>query len=354
MKKAGWRILCLLLFLALVPWCASGRADGEASPVTTGTWKGSYLGTRGGTAIERQLTLHIDLVRDDGTFEGIANLEGETTGSYYLDGTWQPDGTFSFQGTEWLVDPGNFSLNPFAGTVTGDQMTGLVNGNEAAPFTLTKIAETFQTTRIELDQIPKSWKGEYDGWDADGTVVRRNYAFHINEIASDGQISGTAEFTPSDKAPARYGYTGAYYFGGTVDARTGKIRMQGNKWNLKPTDNFDFVILNGRIQDAYRTIDGTSEKGIWTMEAVDAVDMSLYVDDDRVLYTRNGHRYHVYAPESVTTWAEAVAYCEGQGGHLATIASQRENDDVYGYLRLVGCAEAYIGLTDAETEGEWR
>ena len=97
---------------------------------------------------------------------------------------------------------------------------------------------------IDLNKIPRNWVGEYDGHTTvnhERVVVRRNYAIHINEIDPDGKITGTAEFSPSDKAPAQYGLSGAYYFGGSIKAETGEIRMQGNEWDIKPKDNFSFV-----------------------------------------------------------------------------------------------------------------
>jgi len=46
------------------------------------------------------------------------------------------------------------------------------------------------------------------------------------------------------------------------------------------------------------------------------------------------------------TWAEANDYAESNGGHLATITSQEEDD-------LLGEFGGWIGLTDQNVEGEW-
>ena len=53
-------------------------------------------------------------------------------------------------------------------------------------------------------------------------------------------------------------------------------------------------------------------------------------------------------------WKEILAYCEAHGGHLATIHSEEEN--VYLYERMLewDFSYAYFGLTDEETEGEWK
>lgn len=68
----------------------------------------------------------------------------------------------------------------------------------------------------------------------------------------------------------------------------------------------------------------------------------------------NGHVYQVYEIEEVTTWDQAKRFCEKQGGHLATITSQEENDFLYHYISECGIKTAYFGLTDAEQEGKWQ
>lgn len=68
----------------------------------------------------------------------------------------------------------------------------------------------------------------------------------------------------------------------------------------------------------------------------------------------NGHRYKVIQDDSITDWDDAKKYCEAQGGYLATITSPGENDFVYSYMVSEGYESAYLGLSDAETEGEWK
>lgn len=68
----------------------------------------------------------------------------------------------------------------------------------------------------------------------------------------------------------------------------------------------------------------------------------------------NGHYYYVYDLDTVTTWGEAKEYCESQGGYLATITSQEEDEFVYSYLRNnFDYESAYFGFTDQDTEGTW-
>ena len=68
----------------------------------------------------------------------------------------------------------------------------------------------------------------------------------------------------------------------------------------------------------------------------------------------NGHYYYVYDIDTVTTWEEAKEYCESQGGYLATITSQEEDEFVYAYLRNnFDYESAYFGFTDRDEEGNW-
>ena len=108
-------------------------------PITTGTWEGYYLGKQNNNLIQRPLTLYIDKVSEDGTFEGIAELKGPIEGSYYVDGTWELYGNVSFEGTEWIVQPnGNFAFSSFTGIVGNDSITGIAGGDPERELSLTK------------------------------------------------------------------------------------------------------------------------------------------------------------------------------------------------------------------------
>ena len=66
----------------------------------------------------------------------------------------------------------------------------------------------------------------------------------------------------------------------------------------------------------------------------------------------NGHYYKLY--HHCASWQDAQAYCQSIGGHLATITSEEENDYVYSFIRACNVRNAYIGLSDYETEGTWK
>ena len=67
----------------------------------------------------------------------------------------------------------------------------------------------------------------------------------------------------------------------------------------------------------------------------------------------NGHYYYVYNLDTVSTWEEAKEYCESQGGYLATITSQEEDDFLYSYITDIGYDSVLFGLSDIDQDSMW-
>ena len=66
----------------------------------------------------------------------------------------------------------------------------------------------------------------------------------------------------------------------------------------------------------------------------------------------DGHSYKFF-PE-VLTWKSAQAKCEALGGHLVIIDLPAENQFVAGLIGKAGALDAWIGITDEASEGDWR
>ena len=66
----------------------------------------------------------------------------------------------------------------------------------------------------------------------------------------------------------------------------------------------------------------------------------------------NGHVYR--RVDTSMTWQEAKAYCESQGGYLATVTSLEEQTVLMRLIRHGQKSMYWLGATDEETEGEWR
>ena len=67
---------------------------------------------------------------------------------------------------------------------------------------------------------------------------------------------------------------------------------------------------------------------------------------EEVLY---GSKYKLFKDEK--TWEDAEAHCHGEGGHLASVLNDKENEEL---LALVGSQKPWIGGRDELEEGVWR
>jgi hypothetical protein len=75
-------------------------------------------------------------------------------------------------------------------------------------------------------------------------------------------------------------------------------------------------------------------------------------------WAENGHAYDIYSRDSFLSWEDARAMAESQGGYLATITSEAENDFVWGLLSGQNNYSSYwLGgyqtNFDSEPDGGW-
>ena len=66
----------------------------------------------------------------------------------------------------------------------------------------------------------------------------------------------------------------------------------------------------------------------------------------------NGRKYALY--DVPLTWHEAKEYCEEQGGHLATVSDENENEFIKSFIANGGQNGYWLGATDEITEGIWK
>ena len=231
--------------------------------------------------------------------EGFASIDHDTNGRYFLSGSCDSSGNISFTGTEWIDNPSGFGFASFVGTVSGNVIQGSVEGDSSRPFTLTKVSDAYESYRVNANTLPRDWKGEYDGYSG-SVVVRRNIEFHIEAI--DGEnVTGTAIISPSEKADSALGANGSYQFRATVDFQKGRITFQGHTWIDYPVggggvSNWSFVYLSGSFLENGTRISGTSDNGIWEMEAMQL--QSYEVNSGFTLGRDNNSFVHT----SSTTW----------------------------------------------------
>ena len=67
-----------------------------------------------------------------------------------------------------------------------------------------------------------------------------------------------------------------------------------------------------------------------------------------------GHYYCVYDIEKITEWEDAKQYCEDQGGYLAMLTSEEEDEFIYTYLKGNFDYEGiYLGFMNHEEDSTW-
>ena len=69
--------------------------------------------------------------------------------------------------------------------------------------------------------------------------------------------------------------------------------------------------------------------------------------------TFQNHSYYIFE-NNCSTWEKASDYCKSRGGYLAIIGSKEEDDFLFEYMLDSGRSEVYFGLTDKESEGNWK
>lgn len=100
--------------------------------------------------------------------------------------------------------------------------------------------------------------------------------------------------------------------------------------------------------------DLSEKEKAWKEELLEKVEVYLEGGlSGQKEYNRNEHLYQLI-PLDGRSWEEIKAFCEANGGHLATISCAEENEYIYDQMVEWGYEYAYIGYTDEETEGEWK
>ena len=246
------------------------RANDIDPSILYGTWKGTSIGS---DRVERNFRLDIDYVKGN-SFEGILTINEGAAGSFYFDGTLDLNsGYISFKGSDWIDNPENFGFANYSGTLDVHEKTivGTSDGAADRILSLRKTSDSYESTRIDLQSVPKDWKGEHDGGYGGDIVVRRNCELHIEEIDSNGNVKGTMSISPNGKTDPAYDVHCSFYVDGHIDSRRGKIALQGTKWIQYPVSadaiDWTFPSFEGFFNASSSSITGKSKQGIWEMKA---------------------------------------------------------------------------------------
>ena len=148
---------------------------------------------------------------------------------------------------------------------------------------------TVTNCRVSADISGASWVGGIVGEMYSGTVQNCTVSQN-SQLRSDG------------------------YVGGIVGIASGNnVILSGNSWNSQYSEVGNF--------------EGGNSQGI---------------SSDKAVFEWNGHEYQIF--DTNVTWQQAKAHCESLGGHLLTITSQLEQDEIMNMLREVNPGFGYYWI----------
>ncbi|MBQ7170282.1 MAG: putative Ig domain-containing protein, partial [Synergistaceae bacterium] len=253
-------------------------------------------------------------------------------------GTATTAGTYTFTATASNSagsDSREFTL-VIAGT--GDD---IVSGDAAYEFTYNGHRYRFYTEKMTPE---------------DAKAFCEKQGGYLATITSQGEQDAVADFAQSQ------GFDVAFILGGTDYGHEGTWSwMNGEEWsytnwaegqpdngNVSGDQNYLHIVFvpgdwtPGVWDDSFGDYDNNEGKEGFICEWGDSSGGNEAVF--------NGHRYRVYS--DAMTWDEAKAFCEKQGGHLATITSQEEQNVVERLIASGGKWAYWLGATD-DASGLW-
>ncbi len=137
------------------------------------------------------------------------------------------------------------------------------------------------------------------------------------------------------------------------ESTEGKYQFAGAAKKIEAEDLSELSATYLKEDLSENADDLPEEEKVWKEELLEKVEEYFEsVSLGEIAYNRDEHLYQCVALDG-RSWEEINAYCEENGGHLATIMSAEENEYVYEQMIQWGFDFAYFGYTDEVTEGEW-
>lgn len=141
----------------------------------------------------------------------------------------------------------------------------------------------------------------------------------------------------------------------TVNANTGVFKND----ETSVIDDTAIAITSGAAVDVKdETITGSSFNQSENNNAAHSNNTSgMYstknTSDENGLYHYNGNTYQIF--DQSLTWTEAKEYCEGLGGHLATLTSAEEYEFIKSIIPTTSSKDIFwLGGTDEAVETKWK
>ena len=206
-----------------------------------------------------------------------------------------------------------------------------------------------------VDQVSGKVSGTLLGTPVEGYLVGRHIVLHRYPQGST-QIWEAWIMDPKLGAAGQAYYDGSYFMAGYVSENGGSVdgvypwyglALSQAGPNTNPNTNSN---TNPNTNTNTNTVSGPNANPNQTPNTGPngnpATSSSARID-----FATNGHSYQLF--KKSMTWQEAKVFCQNQGGYLATLTSQAENDFVYDHLIAPNGHYAWLGGTDEGSEGNW-
>ena len=179
---------------------------------------------------------------------------------------------------------------------------------------------------------------------------------HLVTINSSGEQKFVIDLLKSTNS-RKYLWLGAMdvYSEGKWKWITGDAFSYSNWADGEPNDSNDedYLMLyrdSGKWNDCKDGYSDFSDSYCFICEFEKKVNALNYTPEKTFDY--NEHRYEFYSNN--VDWQTAKRFCEQNGGHLVTIASNSENSAIKTNSTGLSRARYWIGLTDIQDEGNWK
>ena len=285
-----------------------------------------------GLFIGKASTNNAELVGNDENYNTYWHFQRQSDGTYYI---LTPQGA--------ALDVTNFGTAPGTNVAVSN-----FNGSTAQHWYFTKSNDTYiikalcANTVLSVANNNNIQMNSSNGTNSQKFTVEKVTPFNGWIKIKDDK---TGPFYSDESINFIYDAQGSYYY----DLWLYKEGTDRKEIYYGYDKSFSTVLPKGK----YRiTLSASNDVG-WTYEfeqiEFTVIDRTYPVKAEQVY---NGRKYILY--DIPIDWRKAKEYCEGQGGHLATVSNRSENDFLKEFIAKGDKNSYWLGGTDEEVEGEWK